>query len=265
MNFVLRHALSRLFKENFNMTEYVSRAYRNNVLSNDLLQYRVAIGESDIFILTAGDFQDIAKNELIHLRRGLRQYISDHPEFRSSLKPVEVNPQAVPLVHKMANAASTMNVGPMAAVAGAISEALGRALMRYTDDVIVENGGDIFMKSTRDRYVQIFAGNSPLSNRMGLKIRAGIMPCGICTSAGTVGPSISYGKADAVVIVASDTALADAAATVIGNKIVSKCHVKDGVAMGKERKSLLGGVIIKDDVMGAWGNIEIMDMTGRDS
>jgi len=67
--------------------------------------------------------------------------------------------------------------------------------------------------------MSVYAGDSPLSGKLGAQIPAHFTPLGVCTSAGTVGPSINFGKADAVMVVCKDTALADAYATAISNKI----------------------------------------------
>jgi ApbE superfamily uncharacterized protein (UPF0280 family) len=98
----------------------------------------------------------------------------------------------------------------MASVAGFFSEKVGKFLAHYSRDVIVENGGDIWMKSNRIRRVGIFAGSSPFSQRIGLEIGPKRTPLGICTSSATVGHSLSFGKADAVVILAPSAILADA-------------------------------------------------------
>ena len=98
----------------------------------------------------------------------------------------------------------------MASVAGAIAELVGRELSNFSDDIIIENGGDIFIKTTRPRIIAIYASDSPLSGKIGIEIDAGETPCGICTSSGSVGHSLSFGKADAVTIIAPSAALADA-------------------------------------------------------
>ncbi len=122
----------------------------------------------------------------------------------------------------MAAAAQTAGVGPMAAVAGAIAECVGRELLEFSPEVIVENGGDIFLKVSHRRTVGIFAGDSPLTGRIGIQIEARDTPLGVCTSSGTVGHSLSFGRADAVVVLAPAAALADAAATAIGNRVSRK-------------------------------------------
>jgi hypothetical protein len=148
----------------------------------------------------------------------------------------------------------------MAAVAGAVAEYVGRHLLKQCEEVIVENGGDIFLQVKRDITISIFAGSSPLSNRIGIKIDAHKRPFGICTSSGTVGPSLSFGSADAVTIISPSASRADAAATAAGNLVKSASDIEKAIAAGKKIRDVSGIVIIKDDQMGVWGNINLVSL-----
>lgn len=241
-------------------SEYVVRKYREFVSAKGLDAYRVAVSESDLLIMTCGDLSDIARKEVIRLRRKLREYIAAHPCFQSAFLPIEVEPDSPKVVQMMADAAKAAGVGPMAAVAGAIAECVGRVLLQYSPEVIIENGGDIFISSSTERTVRIFAGDSPLSNKVGVRVLQQNMPCGICTSSGTVGPSISLGVADAVVALARQTPLADAAATAICNKVSSRDSIKEAIHFARHISGLSGVVIIKDDVLGVWGEVELVSV-----
>jgi ApbE superfamily uncharacterized protein (UPF0280 family) len=157
----------------------------------------------------------------------------------------------------MAQAALKAEVGPMASVAGAIAEYVGKELLTFSPELIIENGGDIFMKSIRRRMVGIFAGSSPLTGKIGLEINAQDAPLGICTSSGTVGHSLSYGKADAVVVLSPSATLADAAATAIGNRVCEAGDINDAIEFGKGISDLKGLLIIKDDNVGVWGDVKL--------
>ena len=148
-------------------------------------------------------------------------------------------------------------MGPMAAVAGAISEFVGKGLLNFSSEVIVENGGDIFMQSQSDRIAGIYAGDSPLSQKIGLKIPAEDTPMGL-SSSGKIGHSLSFGKADAVVILSKDTALADAAATAVGNIVISAGDIQKGINFAKMIEGVLGVVVIVEDKLGAWGDIQLV-------
>jgi ApbE superfamily uncharacterized protein (UPF0280 family) len=124
-------------------------------------------------------------------------------------------------------------------------------------ELVIENGGDIFALLKHKLVLSVFAGNSPLSEKIGLKITPGVSPLGICTSAGTVGPSLSFGKADAVVVVAKDVLVADAFATAFGNKVKSPADVEKVTDEAKNHPEILSLLIICEDRAGVWGEFEI--------
>jgi len=129
----------------------------------------------------------------------------------------------------MLNAGQKANVGPFAAVAGMVAEYVGEQLKVQSKDVFVENGGDIFIDSISDRVVGIYAGDSPLTGKINILLKKERFPIGVCTSSGTVGPSLSFGKADAVVVISKNTALADALATATCNRIKEKSDVQNAI------------------------------------
>jgi ApbE superfamily uncharacterized protein (UPF0280 family) len=146
----------------------------------------------------------------------------------------------------------------MAAVAGAVAEFVGRKLLEHCRQVIVENGGDIFIKTKKRRRVGIYAGNSPLSERIALEIEPQNTPLGICCSAGTFGHSQSLGEADAVVILSPSASLADAAATAVGNIVKDDDSIGKGLEFLEKFPLVRGGIIIKDKKMGVWGQVKIV-------
>jgi hypothetical protein len=116
------------------------------------------------------------------------------------------------------------------------------------------------MKTARQSTVSIYAGASPLSGRVGLRIHERHMPLGICSSSGTIGHSLSMGTADAVCVLSPSAALADAAATALGNHIRSKKDLQNLPAWSQERKDILGGVVIVGDTLASWGDVELVGM-----
>jgi len=129
-----------------------------------------------------------------------------------------------------------------------------------TQQVIVENGGDIFLKVNRPVTVSIFAGDSPLSEKIGLTIPNRQMPIGICSSSGTVGHSLSMGVADAVCLLSSSAILADGAATALGNRIKSKEQLEIVAQWADKMEGILGGVVVIGDSMAAWGDVELVSL-----
>ncbi|GAI31340.1 unnamed protein product [marine sediment metagenome] len=150
-----------------------------------------------------------------------------------------------------------MGIGPMASVAGAIAEFVGSQLLDSSPEIIVENGGDIYLKSFGERLIGIYAGKSPLTGKIGLEINGQDTPMGICTSSGTVGHSLSRGKADAVIVLSKSAALADAAATAIGNLIIQPDDIPSGIEFAQGIDGLKGVIIIQGDKMGLWGEVKI--------
>lgn len=241
---------------------YVNRTYRNN-MAHGLKSFRTCVKETDLFISVdeesfSNELARRVEKKIIALRYDLEGYIERDPELKVTLNPHMLLPGAPGIAQTMAIAANTAGVGPMAAVAGAFAEYVGRDLMEVCAEVIVENGGDIFMSSTQNRLAGIFAGDSPFTGRIAIEIPAAKMPLGVCTSSGTIGPSLSLGKADAAIIIARSTALADAAASAAGNVVQTKNDVETGVEVAKKIPGILGAVMIKDDQLAAWGEFKIV-------
>jgi ApbE superfamily uncharacterized protein (UPF0280 family) len=233
------------------------RKYRNLVQTRDLVAYSVRIKETDLYVRTCTDLSARAFASVIKHRQELEQYIDSHPFFAASFEPVTVGKDASIIVKAMAQAATLAGVGPMASVAGAVAQLVGEDLALLSKEVIIENGGDNYIRSESERVVSIHAGNSPLSGKVGVLVHAADTPLGICTSSGTVGPSISLGKADAAVVVAKSAALADAAATAVGNAVITVDDIPHALEIAQSIKGVTGAVIIKDDKMGVWGKLEI--------
>src|SRR4030042_3242503 len=145
----------------------------------------------------------------------------------------------------------------MAAVAGAMAEFLGKDLLRKGfKEVIIENGGDIFMKTRKSRSVGIYAGKSKLWKKLKLKIKPKKTPIGICTSSGTIGHSLSFGYADSVVILSRNASLADALATATANLIESKQDLPRALDFTRSIKMICGAVIIFKNNLISWGSVE---------
>lgn len=239
---------------------YNNRFYRFYSKSDDLVSFQVTVAETDLFISADKDLSRQAEAAIKSSRAGIEDYIKLHPDFKKSLIPLKYDKEAPKIVKAMMQAAERAGVGPMAAVAGAIAEAVGKKLLKESAQVIVENGGDIFISSKSARKIGIFAGESPLSEKIRIQLEALDTPCGVCTSSATVGPSLSFGKADAALIYSKNCALADAAATAVCNAVKSKEDIKKGLKLAENIKGVEGAVIIIGDALGAWGEIKIIDI-----
>ncbi|WP_410507018.1 UPF0280 family protein [Methanosarcina hadiensis] len=205
-----------------------------------------------------------AAKEAIRIHRAvLETYILSDPYFRLTLEPYECPKSAPEVVRRMAKAANTVGIGPMSAVAGTISalavEAMVKAGAKYA---IVDNGGDIALINDRPVVVGIYAGQSPIKN-LGLIFEPRDSITGVCTSAGTVGPSISFGMADAAAVFSDDVSLADAAATALGNEVgIGKESVEASFKAVKGISGIKGALVIQGEYIGMWG--ELPEITRAD-
>ncbi len=186
----------------------------------------------------------------------LESYCSSRPFFLTSYEPVAAEEDAPPIARLMAAAAEAAGVGPMAAVAGAFAELLGSYLLSEgASEVVVDNGGDLFLKLQVARMIRVYAGKSTFSDRIGLKVLPEKTPLGVCTSSASVGPSISLGDSDAVCVVAKSASLADAAATAIGNEVKGCGGVDSGIHAAKKIHGIDGVLIVRGKALGVWGDL----------
>jgi uncharacterized protein len=239
------------------MQKYEIREYRNKVKARGLISFNIAVKETDLQISADRDLSKESRDLVIGYRRQLESYILSHPDFLTTLMPYPTDPYAPYIIQAMIKATGDIGVGPMASVAGAIAQFVGMDLLQITDQVIIENGGDIFMKINREATVSIFAGESPLSEKFGLKIPEKMMPVGICSSSGKVGHSLSMGVSDVITVVSRSAARADGAATALGNRIRARTDLKKIAELAGAMEGVLGCVAILDDAMAMCGDIEL--------
>ena len=107
-----------------------------------MITYVVKEDESDLFITSEKDLSKEIAGCLHRSRSILTSFIKAHPEFRSALTPLKLESDD-DFIMLMLETAQLADVGPMAAVAGAVNEYIGN---KIADDLIIENGGDIFIR-----------------------------------------------------------------------------------------------------------------------
>ena len=222
------------------------------------VSFQTRYRETDLWIRAQRPLEEEALAAVLNCRRQLDEYISQHPDFLPSLVPLPEDPFAPPLVRQMLEAARAAGVGPMASVAGAIAQAVALVLKPLSPAIIIENGGDCYLDLEEDIKVGIFAGpDSPFTGKIGLHFTADRFPLGICTSSGTIGHSLSFGKADAVTVVSRDAALADAAATALGNLVQTPRDINKALDLAPSLPLVDGVLIIIKDKIGMWGDLEL--------
>jgi ApbE superfamily uncharacterized protein (UPF0280 family) len=211
--------------------------------------------ETIVTLICDPDYFPEGERSLRRSRDALEAYVASYPEYRSTHLPYSPGADADVLVRRMAEETGRVGVGPMAAVAGAFADAcLADLRAAGADEAVVDNGGDIALFIRRPIRVGLYAGASPLSG-LAFDIAPRPEAFGICTSSGTVGPSFSYGRADAAVVIAANAAAADAAATALGNRVrtpddLGRCFdFMDGL------DAIEGGLVILGDRMAMWGSL----------
>ena len=246
------------------MNLFEERTYRNQFNIDRFTGFEVKYMETDLWIgVDQASFKSeikvLAETKIKELRDKLDTYIQKEPFFKKSLKPFQPTEDAPSEAIEMANAAEIAGIGPMSTVAGMFAREIGNEITKNfsIEELVIENGGDIFVLLKDELVLSVFAGESILSERIGLVIPPENKPLGICTSAGTVGPSLSYGKADAVVVVCEDILLADAFATALGNKVKSPDHVEKVIKQAEKYPDIQTVLIICEDKVGIKGENEI--------
>lgn len=224
-----------------------------------LVSFDITVKETNLNIQAEKDLTGMAITSVIACRHHLETFIQGFPEFATSFSPINKPDHAMPkIITDMIKAGQAAQVGPMAAVAGAVAEYTGTQLMGCSGQVIVENGGDIFIKSESDTILSIYAGDSPFSMTTGIRVKKHDRPYGICTSSGTFGHSKSFGKADAVTVLSDSCVLADAVATKLCNMVQNPADIRDAIQAGRAISGIRGVVIIKGDNIGLWGTLELV-------
>ena len=240
--------------------DYTERSYRSRFSNDGRRWFCVKFLESDLWIgVDSGSYRASMEEDvytfLVDLRRRMDAYLLMDPAYKAALTPYDAGLEAPDILKEMSRVSHKTGIGPMSAVAGAVAKHVADFL--GTKEVIVENGGDIYAKATSDMDISVFAGQSPLSEKVGMHIPAAAFPCGICTSSGTVGPSLSLGRADAMMIVCQDVLLADSYATAMANRIKTVNDLQPVIEQIQNNPEILGALAVKDDKLAVCGLYEL--------
>lgn len=240
---------------------YEPRTYRRTVDPAGLVCFPVCIQQTDLLVCAQRDLRDKAEDLVVRARWELEEFIRSVPHFAETLSPMEVREDAPPLVRAMAEAGQVARVGPMAAVAGAIAEYVARGLAEDSPDVIVENGGDVYLMGKHERTLALWAGEQGVQG-VGVRIPQELMPVAMCTSSGRIGHSLSLGSADAVAVLAHDGALSDAVATALANRVREPKDIERAIDAAQGIPGVLGVIATIDGALGAWGDIKLVSLEG---
>ena len=246
-----------------NNREYTNRTYRQHLRQERWYTFTIVHKETDLWIgIDKASYREeiraYALSRVIRLRQEMDTYLNQDPEYRKALIPYTPRTEAPAIIRKMAEVSDVSGIGPMSAVAGAVAGQIAAELKTAFPirEIIIENGGDIYADIHEDIDIAVFAGSSPLSEKVGFTIRADRSPLGICTSSGTVGPSLSFGQADAVMIVCQDCALADTYATAFANQIQTTADIEPCIEKIGDIPKILAAICIKDTQIGISGKFD---------
>lgn len=243
------------------LMSYEPRTYRRMVEPGGLVTFEVTVRETDLQIAAITDLSGPARALVERARRELEGYIAAHPRFAESYVPFAVESDAPSIVRDMAQAARIANVGPMAAVAGAIAEYVARGLVNESPEIIVENGGDVYLMGARERLLALWAGEAG-ARGVGIAVSPDMLPLAVCTSSGRIGHSTSFGSADAVTVLARDAALADAVATALANRVHGPDDVERALEAAGGIDGVAGVVVTIDGHVGVRGDVHLVPIAG---
>lgn len=250
------------------MQKVEPRFYRTHMGEGRFKSFSVHYKDSDLWIGVdhqsfSNHLPAFAMKHLIGIRNELEHYLCIHPEFASSFQPLSCTNDAPLLARQMAEAAQKAGTGPMAAVAGAFAESMGKAIEKEfaVKEVVIENGGDIYLSIEKALVLAVYAGTSALSGKVGIEIPPQASPLGVCTSAGTLGPSVSFGKADAVMLACKNTLLADAYATALGNRVKTAADIEKTLALASQETEILSALIVCEEKIGVYGSFPVKPLS----
>lgn len=233
-----------------------------------ILRLRRVIGESSILVKTdLYEAAEVAFQSILGNRKKLQKYVEERPEFLHALEPTTIEQPAPEVVMRMSGAADAAKVGPMAAVAGALADLAAEEMMKKGARVaVVENGGEVSVRSDVKLDVAVYSGDSSLSGRLGFRIIQEDLPLGLATSSGTVGHALSFGCADSATIIAEDAALADAAATAVCNAVSAKDpnkSIRRGLRVADSIQGVRGALIVRGNRVGTVGRLPRLISIGQ--
>lgn len=232
---------------------YEYRSYRQN-LSHEWFSYEITVEETDLRIISESRLEEeFLYSKIRKYRKEIEGYIAANSDFKTTLSSFILKKPAPVIVEEMVYKTRLLNVGPMASVAGAIAEFLGKEIKDYSSQFVIENGGDICINKRGPINIGLYGGKDSVLNDFMLGIQGSDDLTGVCTSSGSLGHSLSLGASDLVTVISDSVIFADALATSVANKIYEESDVDKQIKTFKEHPSVKGGLIVKGEKIGFWG------------
>ena len=231
--------------------------YRNKISAEGRYSFRLDYKYSGLYIICDRDIGSELEEPVLSFYRNIETVIDEHTDFEKSLVPIKAAKDLPRIIKEMCSAGEVFSVGPMATIAGALCDYLAKSLIGRCSFLMIENGGDVYIKSGDPLEVGIFTKNIYFRDKLTLLIEAGQTPCGICSSSGSFGHSLSLGKSDLVTVLSRTATIADAAATSIANTVNHEEDIDKAIARFSKYKEVEGLIIIKNKRIGLWGKLQL--------
>lgn len=267
---------------------YQERFYRQSVSSQFSLE--VSYKESDLYIGTDREInKETALSILKKYYKEVEDYSKINPSFLTSLSPLAQDKDAPSIIQDMINCSLLAGVGPFASVAGAIALYVGKEILQFTpsekahpvrkkfsngirergsltgftNEVIIENGGDIFLKITEDKRIGVYLGKRFAAKggteEITLKIKKRDYSFGIASSSSFIGHSLNFGKVDLVTVIAKDAVIADGFATALSNRVKKEDDIQEVLNLVQNVPLIEGILIAWEGKIFLWGGIELAE------
>ncbi len=236
---------------------YEPRFYQSDFIK-EWFSLKVAVSETDLLVKSKLPLEESSVVFLVKkFRKEIEDYILKHGKFKTALFPLPAEQPCPRIVYEMAEKSSLAGVGPMASVAGAVAEFLGRELIPKSPELLVENGGDIFIKKQGNIKLSLYAGKGSFVNGLTFLIENKDGETGICSSSSFLGHSLSFGNADLTTVISPSAVFADALATKLANMVHGEEDVGKALEFAKSFSLTRGVLAVKGEKIGIWGDIQI--------
>jgi ApbE superfamily uncharacterized protein (UPF0280 family) len=237
-----------------------NRTYRARSRSPDLVSFTVTVKETNLLVQAETDLAREAYAAVYDARTAVEAYRETHGDFARSLVPVPDDDLAPSIIKRMIEDSARAGVGPMAAVAGAIAQFVTERLSPSSPEVIVENGGDIFMRSAKTRVVALLSEGD--ETPVGIEIADAVGGVGISSSSSVIGESLSMGRSRLATVVARTGSLSDAAATALGNLVSAAHDIEPSLGEITAIPGVIGAVVVMGRKIGVMGSLKLVALSG---
>lgn len=210
----------------------------------------------DTNLRISSDCFEVITRQIMAQRKELERYIRAHPAFKTALTPLPLLDSAPDIARRMAAAADLTGLGPMASVAGTLAQVgVEAAMAQGSTEAIVENGGDMYIYSTKPVTIGIYAGENAIGTKLAFHLKPEELPLAICSSSSHMGHSLSFGQCDLATVIAKEAALADSVATLTCNNISQDNQLAETLNLSGDIPGLRGILAVKDGKVGIWGDL----------